>query len=99
MMVAPAPGAAAARVMAVMNADMHAGTDAADMNAYADLRRGGGREQKCRGKRRADQRFHLDSLFGFESPRHPHGRVAPILNARRRPKFRCCVLTLSRWRP
>jgi hypothetical protein len=69
VMVAPSPCAATARVMGVMDADMHAGTDAANMNAYADLRRGGGREQKCRGKRRADQRFHLDSLFGFTNAR------------------------------
>jgi hypothetical protein len=61
---------AAARMMAVMDADMHTGANAADMNAYADVGTGSCRTQKGGGKRRADQRFHFpDSLLGCTNAR------------------------------
>jgi hypothetical protein len=52
-----------------MNADMHAGADAADMDSDANTRAGGSRAQKGRGKRRADQRFHWNSLLGLHRRR------------------------------
>lgn len=61
---------ATARVaVMVMDADMHAGADTADMNAYADAGIGRRRAQKSRGKRRTDNRFHFESLIWLHNAR------------------------------